>query len=104
MRTLGVELGIEAMSPYKHVANKSDLLDGKIDAVFGEIDLPAGATGWKSAMRQRAIAVRQVMARHPWATGLMESRTAPGPVTLRHRDAVISPAFAAWRGRRIAPV
>ena len=28
MRRLGKELGVEAMSLYRHVANKSDLLDG----------------------------------------------------------------------------
>ena len=95
MRTLGVELGIEAMSVYNHVANKGDLLDGMIDAVFGEIDLPSGEAGWKSAMRQRAITVRKVMARHPWATGLMESRTAPGPATLRHHDTTIGTLRAA---------
>ena len=41
MRRLGAELGVEAMSLYNHVANKEDLLDGMVDAVFAEIDLPA---------------------------------------------------------------
>ena len=89
MRKLGVELGIEAMSLYNHVANKVDLLDGMIDGVFGEVALPSGDTDWRSAMRQRAISMRQVLARHRWAIGLMESRSAPGPATLRHHDAVI---------------
>ncbi|MEA2129146.1 MAG: hypothetical protein QOJ85_2037 [Solirubrobacteraceae bacterium] len=89
MRRLGEELGVEAMSLYRHVANKVDLLDGMIDGVFAEIDLPSGRTDWRTAMRQRAISVRAVMSRHPWATGLMESRTTPGPATLRHHDAVI---------------
>jgi AcrR family transcriptional regulator len=89
MRRLGEELGVEAMSLYRHVANKVDLLDGMIDGVFAEIDLPSGRTDWRTAMRRRAISVRAVMSRHPWATGLMESRTTPGPATLRHHDAVI---------------
>lgn len=89
MRRLGEELGVEAMSLYRHVANKVDLLDGMIDGVFAEIDLPSGRTDWRTAMRQRAFSVRAVMSRHPWATGLMESRTTPGPATLRHHDAVI---------------
>jgi AcrR family transcriptional regulator len=89
MRKLGLELGVEAMSLYNHVANKGDLLDGMIDVVFGEIDLPTTGTGWKTAMRGRAISVREVLARHRWATGLMESRTAPGPANLRHHDAVL---------------
>jgi len=95
MRKLGVELGIEAMSLYNHVANKVDLLDGMIDCVFEEITLPTDGTGWRSAMRRRAISAREVLARHPWATGLMESRTTPGPATLRHHDAVIGVLKAA---------
>jgi AcrR family transcriptional regulator len=89
MRKLGDELGIEAMSLYNHVANKVDLLDGMIDRVFTEIDLPTGGADWKSTVRQRAISARKVLARHRWATALMESRTSPGPATLRHHDAVL---------------
>ena len=89
MRKLGEVLGVEAMSLYNHVASKEDLLDGMIDLVFAEIELPSAAEGWKRAMRQRAISVRTVLARHRWAIGLMESRTSPGPATLRHHDAVL---------------
>lgn len=89
MRKLAAAVGVKAMSLYNHVANKTDLLDGMIDVVFSEIEPPSGEDGWKTAMRQRAIAVRAVLKRHPWAIGLMESRTSPGPATLRHHDAVI---------------
>ncbi len=89
MRKLGEELGVEAMSLYNHVANKDDLLNGMIDAVFAEIDLPSGAGDWKTAMRERAISAREILSRHPWATGLMNSGTTPGPATLRHHDTVI---------------
>jgi AcrR family transcriptional regulator len=88
MRKLGQVLGVEAMSLYNHVASKGDLLDGMIDVVFSEVGLPAG-DGWKAAMRQRAISVREVLGRHRWAIGLMESRSSPGPATLRHHDAVL---------------
>ncbi len=88
MRKLGVELGVEAMSLYRYVAHKSDLLDGMIDTVFREIDVPSG-TDWRVAMRGRAESVRAVLSRHRWATGLMESRTTPGPANLRHHDAVL---------------
>ncbi len=89
MRKLGVELGIEAMSLYNHVANKVDLLDGMVDCVFAEIELPDQGTDWKTAARRRAISAREVLSRHRWATGLMESRTSPGPATLRHHDAML---------------
>jgi AcrR family transcriptional regulator len=89
MRKLGEALAVEAMSLYNHVANKDELLDGMVDLVFGEIELPAGGAGWKAAMRQRAVSARQALSRHPWAIALMSSRTSPGPATLRHHDAVI---------------
>jgi AcrR family transcriptional regulator len=89
MRKLGQVLGVEAMSLYNHVANKSDLLDGMIDIMFSEIGLPAGDSGWKQAMWQRAISAREVLGRHRWAISLMESRRSPGPATLRHHDAVL---------------
>ena len=89
MRKLGEALGVEAMSLYNHVANKDELLDGMVDLVFSEIDLPPGGADWKTAMRQRAVSARQALSRHPWAIALMESRTSPGPATLRHHDAVI---------------
>jgi AcrR family transcriptional regulator len=89
MRNLGQKLGVEAMSLYNHVRNKGDLLDGMVDVVFGEIDLPPSGAHWRTAMRQRALSVRQVLLRHPWANGLMESRAAPGPANLRHHDAVL---------------
>ena len=89
MRKLGEVLGVEAMSLYNHVANKSDLLDGMVDVVFGEIDLPSDDGDWKQAMRRRALSARQALGRHSWAIGLMESRSSPGPATLRHHDAVL---------------
>jgi AcrR family transcriptional regulator len=89
MRKLAQELGVEAMSLYHHVANKDDILDGMVDAVFGEIEPPSGSSDWKSAMRDRAHSARAALLRHPWALALMETRTAPGAATLRHHDAVI---------------
>jgi len=89
MRRLAQELGVEAMSLYHHVANKDDILDGMVDMVFGEIDLPSEGTEWKTAMRERARSARAAMTRHPWAISIMESRSSPGPATLRHHDAVL---------------
>lgn len=95
MRKLGAELGVEAMSLYRHVANKDDLLDGLVDAVFAEIELPPAGGDWRTAMRLRAFSVRRALSRHRWATGLMESRAVPGPANLRHHDAVLGTLRAA---------
>jgi AcrR family transcriptional regulator len=89
MRKLAQELGVEAMSLYHHVANKDAVLDGIVDVVFGEIELPSGEADWKAAMRRRAISAREALRRHPWAAALMESRSTPGPANLRHHDAVL---------------
>ncbi|WKV72644.1 TetR/AcrR family transcriptional regulator [Streptomyces sp. PCS3-D2] len=89
MRAIAEPLGVEAMSLYHHVAGREDILDGMVDAVFDEIELPQGGTDWKSAMRRRAESVRAALRRHPWAVGLMDSRSRPGPATLRHHDAVL---------------
>jgi AcrR family transcriptional regulator len=89
MRRLGLDLQVEAMSLYNHVAGKEDILDGIVDLVFGEIDLPSGGADWKPAMRLRAISAREALLRHPWACSLMQSRSRPGPATLRHHDSVL---------------
>jgi AcrR family transcriptional regulator len=95
MRGLGESVGVEAMSLYNHVANKDDLIDGMIDVVFGEIELPTAGGDWAAEMRRRAISVRDVLTRHRWAIGLMESRSNPGPANLRHHDAVLGSLLAA---------
>ncbi|WP_432137044.1 MULTISPECIES: TetR/AcrR family transcriptional regulator [unclassified Streptomyces] len=92
MRAIAEPLGVEAMSLYHHVAGREDILDGMVDAVFDEIELPELSPGdpdWKGAMRRRADSVRATLRRHPWALGLMDSRSRPGPATLRHHDAVL---------------
>ena len=89
IRKLATALDVGPMTIYHHVANKEAIIDGMVDLVFAEIDVPPTDTDWKTAMRHRARSARTVLAGHPWATPLMESRTTPGPETLRHHDAVL---------------
>jgi AcrR family transcriptional regulator len=89
MRKLAKELGVEAMSLYNHVANKDDLLDGMVDLVFAEIELPSTDGDWKTAMRARAVSTREALSRHRWAIGLMEGRTTHGPANLGLHNAVL---------------
>lgn len=89
MRKLAERLGVEAMSLYHHFRNKDLILDGMVDHVFGEIELPSDDVDWRTAMRRRAVSMRDALIRHPWAIGLMDSRANPGHATLRHLDAVI---------------
>jgi AcrR family transcriptional regulator len=89
MRKLGQELGVEGMAMYYYFANRDEIVDGIVDLVFAEIYLPTADGDWKAAMRRRAISLRDVLLRHRWAIGLMESRRNGGPANLRHHDAVI---------------
>ena len=89
MRRLGSELGVEAMSLYKHVANKDEILDGIVELVVGEIEIPSEGADWRDAMRRRAISAREVLNRHSWAIGLLEARGSMGRTALRYLDAIL---------------
>jgi AcrR family transcriptional regulator len=95
MRSLADHLGVKPMALYHHVANKSEILDGIVDLVFSEIELPSIRGAWRPEMKRRACSARQVLRRHPWALALLQSRTHPGPATLRHHNAVIGALRAA---------
>jgi AcrR family transcriptional regulator len=89
MRKLADELGVAAMTLYYYVPNKTELIDGMIDIVFGEIEPPSSELDWKEAMRRRAVSTRAALNRHRWAVGHMEGRTSHGPANLRLHDAVL---------------
>ncbi len=89
MRALGGALGVQAMSLYNHVSNKDDILDGIVDLVVSEIQVPSESDPWKIAMRKRAVSSHAVLLRHPWACALLMSRANVGPAMLRYIDATI---------------
>jgi len=89
MRRLGSELGVEAMSLYKHVADKDEILDGIVELVVAEIDIPSVVADWRQAMRRRAMSARKVLSRHSWAIGLLEARGSTAPTTRRYLDAIL---------------
>jgi hypothetical protein len=66
-----------------------EIVDGIVDSVFAEIELPETGKEWRTEVRRRAQSARVALARHPWALALMETRTNPGPATLRHHDAML---------------
>jgi AcrR family transcriptional regulator len=89
MRNLARELGVVPMAPYKHVANKDELLDGMIDVVVGEIDPPLTGTEWKTAVRERILSARRALLRHPWASRVLESRPEPTPTVIEYMDSML---------------
>lgn len=90
MRKLGEELGVDAMALYRHVRNKDEILDGIVDVIVGEIDASGPTEDWKAALRERIIAARRVMLRHPWAPRVIEERPNPGPATLAYMESVLA--------------
>ena len=89
MRRVGQALNVEAMSLYKHVADKEAILDGIVDLVMDEVEVPDPALPWREAIRRSAISIHRALRRHPWAGLLMESRLNPGPARLRYLDAFV---------------
>lgn len=89
IRSLAEHLDVKPMALYYHVANKGEILDGILDIVFSEIELPIAGGEWRTEMARRAHSARRVLKRHPWAIVLLQSGTAPGPATLRHHDSII---------------
>lgn len=88
MRKLAEELGVKAMSLYNHVANKDDVLDGIVDAVTSEIDVPSDGADWKTDVRAIATSAHETLLRHPWASDLWV-RQKPGPARLRYGDSLL---------------
>jgi AcrR family transcriptional regulator len=89
IRKLATELGVKPMAIYHHVAGKDEIIDGMIDLVFAQMEIPPDGPGWRDALRVRALSARRVLVGHPWAVPLLETRTVPGPASLRHHDAVL---------------
>jgi AcrR family transcriptional regulator len=89
IRKLATELDVWPMAIYHHVPNKDSIIDGMVDQVFSEIELPPTDLDWKTAIRRRSVSARQVLARHRWAAPLMESRRTAGPATLQHHEAIL---------------
>ncbi len=89
IRKLADKLDVGAMTIYHYVASKEEIVDGMVEIVFAEIELPPADMDWKLAIRKRCVSARMVLNRHPWAAPLMESRLSPGPANLGHHDAVI---------------
>jgi len=89
MRRLGEELGFEAMSLYGHVANKHDLLDGMLDLVLAEWELPDRDGEWSEAIRASARSVHDALRRHTWAARLLMTGAHIRPARLRYMECLL---------------
>lgn len=89
MRTVANALSVKAMSLYRYVAGKEDLLLGVADLVLSEIAVPKAGTPWREAMYQRAMSARRVMLNHPSAALVLESCASMTPARLGYCNAII---------------
>lgn len=89
MRKLGQALGVEAMTLYHYVANKDEILDGILERVVRQMELPSAESDWKAALRSAAISAHEVLVRHPWAAGLLLGGPRVNLARLRHMDAIL---------------
>jgi hypothetical protein len=87
MRRIAADLGAGAMSLYRYVRTKDDLVDLMDDAVMGELVVPDGEfpAEWRAAVTLIARRTRDAFQRHPWAAGSLQ-RAVPGPNALRHAE------------------
>jgi AcrR family transcriptional regulator len=95
MRRLAQELGVEAMSLYHHVRNKDDLLDGIVELVTDEFELPTPGRDWKVEIRRTAISAYETLVGHPWAAALSLSVKTVTPARMRYMDAILGTFRAA---------
>jgi len=89
MRRVGQELGFEAMSLYRHVKGKDDLLDGMLDVVLAEWELPSDDEPWAEAVRTSALSVHAALRRHPWAARLLMTPGHLRPARLGYMDRLL---------------
>ena len=82
MRRVAAAVGVEAMSMYHHLSGKEALLEGLLDSVVADIDELIRTIeenepplDWQHTLRRRFLAARTVMLKHPWAPGLIGTRT-----------------------------
>jgi AcrR family transcriptional regulator len=90
MRAVAQRLGTSPMAIYHYVATKDELIDGLVDLVFGEIDLPSPDGEWREEISRRMGSARAALRRHPWAISFMEARTSPGANSLGRHEATLA--------------
>lgn len=99
MRRVGQELGVEAMSLYRHVRDKADLLDAVHEAVLTTMNVAPPRGPWADDVRALARAFRRAMLAHPRCAELFATRPAVAPGAL----AAVESALGVLRGAGFSP-
>jgi AcrR family transcriptional regulator len=88
MREVARRLGVTPMALYRHVGDKQGLLDGLVERLLDELELPDPAMPWNERLRSLAASLRATARRHPDVFLELLRRPATTPAALRRRDAV----------------
>ncbi len=89
MRKLAQQLGVEAMSLYNHVESRDDIVDGMIELVAGEIEVPAAGAGWRTSLRRTALSTHEALMRHRWAAAPWMTPRKISPHRLGQSEAIL---------------
>ena len=99
MSRVATELGSSAMSLYRYVAAKDELLALMVDAAFDEPVAPAPADeGWRAGMARWAWTYHDALRRHPWVLGVPIS----GPPVTPNQTAWMEDGLRALAGTGLA--
>jgi TetR/AcrR family tetracycline transcriptional repressor len=100
LRRLARELGVTPMAIYRHVRDKSQLLDLMADRLLEQLELaPADLPTWQARLRRLASGLLAVLQAHP-AAPLLLSRPFNSPAALRVSEALLGILDQAGIGRR----
>ena len=99
MRRVGECVGAEAMSLYRHVGSRGELIDAVISHVLEDIELPApDDPDWETSVRRYARSFREAVLAHPNVFGLLLAAGPAHPAIAREVDAMLG----MWRARGLS--
>jgi AcrR family transcriptional regulator len=99
LRRLAARLGVHVTSLYNHVPTKEAVLDGIVENLIEEAQLPTGEMRWEEWVRRCAAALRTMARKHPGAFAVLHHRTIQGPQAALWAEA----GLAAFRAGGFGP-
>lgn len=90
MRVLAERLGVSAMTPYRFVGSKEQLLARLADRYMGEVELPTGTVTWEDRVREVFRSVRRVLLRHPALAAIVATQRVNGLSSYRGAEVVLA--------------
>lgn len=93
LRQLAAELGVHVTSLYNHVPTRDAIVDGIVELLVSEADLPASPKNWEEWVRGFVAAIGATAVAHPGAFAALERRPVQGERALSSFEVALA-AFA----------